>query len=243
MTVLILLRRELLAWLATPAAWIFVVIFLLLTGIQTFWIAGLLPRGRADLLPFFAAHPWLHLLLGAALSMRLWADEIRSGTAELLLTLPVRLREAVLAKFLGAWLLTGLALLLTTPIWGIVSWLGDPDHGVVLAGYLASWLVAGVFLAMGGCASALAGSPVTAFVLTLAIGALHLVAGTPEVLSVLAANAPEALVRGLAALAILPHQETMTRGLLGLRDLAYFGVLTSAWLLLTALVLDLRRVG
>lgn len=243
MTLLILLRRELGAWFATPVAWIFVVIFLLLAGIQTFWLGELIPRGRADLAPFFGAHPWLHLLLGAALAMRLWAEETRSGTAELLLTLPVRLREAVLAKFLGAWLLVALALLLTLPVWLVVEWLGEPDRGVILASYVASWLVAGAFLAMGSCASALAGNQVSAFILTLAFGAAHVLAGLPEFLALLATRAPDVVVQGVAALSILPHFDGMTRGLLELRDLGYFFLLTAAWLLVTMIVLDLRRVG
>lgn len=243
MTLLVLLRRELGAWFATPAAWIFVLIFLLLSGAHTFWVAGLLPRGRADLIPFFELHPWLHLLLGAALSMRLWAEERRSGTAEFLLTLPVRLREAVLAKFLGAWLLVAVALLLTLPLWLVVEWLGDPDRGVIVASYVASWLVAGAFLAMGSCASALAGSQVAAFILTLAFGTAHVLAGLPDFLALIGRHGPDAFVQGLAALSILPHFEGMTRGLLELRDLVYFSVLMAAWLLATMIVLDLRRVG
>jgi ABC-2 type transport system permease protein len=242
-TLLVLLRRELAAWSATPAAWIFLVIFLLLSGTYTFWTEGLLARGRADLLPFFAVHPWLHLMLGAALSMRLWAEETRSGTAEFLLTLPVRLREVVLAKFLGAWLLVALALLLTFPVWLVVEWLGDPDRGAILAGYLASWLLAGVFLAIGSCASALAVSQVAAFITTLALGAAHVVAGLPEFLVLLDEHAPGAVVQGVAALSILPHFEGMTTGLLEFRDVAYFLLLTAAWLLTTMIVLDLRRVG
>ena len=238
-----LLRRELAGWFATPAAWIFVTIFLLLTGVQTFWVAELLPRGRADLEPFFVHHPWLHLLFCAALSMRLWAEERRAGTAELLLTLPVRLREVVLAKFLGAWFLTGVALLLTAPVWLIVAWLGGPDAGVIFSGYLASWLAAGAFLAIGSCASALAASQVSAFILALALSTAHVVVGLPELLALLAERAPDAVVDGLAALSLLGHYERIMRGLVDLRDLAYFGVLTGAWLLLTMIVIDLRRVG
>jgi ABC-2 type transport system permease protein len=242
-TVAVLLHRELTSWLATPAAWIFVTIFLLLTGIQTFWVAELLPRGRADLELFFVHHPWLHLLLCAALSMRLWAEERRAGTAELLLTLPVRLREVVLAKFLGAWLLTGLALLLTCPVWLVVAWLGAPDAGVIVAGYLGSWLVAGAFLAIGSFASALAGSQVAAFILALALGTAHLVVGLPDLLELVGEGAPDAVVEGLAALSPLQHYMRITRGLVDLRDLGYFVVLTGAWLLLTMIVLDLRRAG
>ena len=145
----IIFRRELSSYFATPLAYIFVVIFLIINGIFTFDLGGFYLRGQADLLPFFSFHPWLYLFMVPAIAMTLWADERKTGTIELLLTLPVKLSEAVFGKFLAAWVLTGIALILTFPIWLTVNYLGDPDNGVIIAAYLGSWLMAGGFLAIG----------------------------------------------------------------------------------------------
>src|ERR671932_2557739 len=133
-------RRELASYFATPLAYVFIVIFLVMAGALTFFLGGFFERNQADLQPFFNFHPWLYLVLIPALSMRLWAEERKSGTIEMFLTLPIRLSEAVLGKFLAAWVFAGIALLLTFPFWITVNVLGDPDNGVILAGYLASWL-------------------------------------------------------------------------------------------------------
>ena len=136
--VITITRRELASYFATPLAYVFIVIFLMLSGALTFLLGQWYERGQADLVPFFSFHPWLYMLLGAAIAMRLWAEERRSGTLELLLTMPVTLLQAVLGKFIAAWLVIGAALLLTAPMWLTVSYLGSPDHGVILAGYLGS---------------------------------------------------------------------------------------------------------
>ena len=147
--VLSVFRREFASYFATPLAAVFLVIFLALAGAFTFYLGGFYEAGQADLQPFFRFHPWLYLLLAPAVAMRLWAEERKSGTLELLLTLPLALWQAVLGKFLAAWAFLGLALALTFPMWVTVAWLGDPDHGVIFAGYLGSWLMAGAFLAVG----------------------------------------------------------------------------------------------
>src|ERR1044071_2396460 len=147
-------NRELASYFTTPLAYVFIVIFLVLAGVLTFFVGDFFERGQADLQSFFGFHPWLYLVLIPALSMRLWAEERKSGTIELFLPLPIRLGEAVLGKFLAAWCFAGIALGLTFPFWLTVNFLGQPDNGVILASYLASWLMAGAILAIGGAVSA-----------------------------------------------------------------------------------------
>src|SRR6266581_5037809 len=175
-------RRELRGYFATPLAYLFIVIFLVLAGVLTFFVGNFFDRGQADLQPFFTFHPWLYLVLIPALSMRLWAEERRSGTIELFLTLPVRLSEAVLGKFLAAWVFAAIALALTFPFWLTVNFLGDPDNGVILASYLASWLMAGAILAIGAAVSAATKNQVIAFIVTASVVFVLTVAGTSTVL-------------------------------------------------------------
>src|SRR5690606_27349967 len=159
---------------ATPLAFVFIVIFLLLAGVFAFYLGGFYERGQADLAPFFTYHPWLYLFLIPALSMRLWAEERKSGSIELLMTLPVTVWQAVVGKFLAAWAFTTVALALTFPVWITVNYLGDPDNGVILAGYLGSLLMAGGFLAIGSCISAANRNQVVAFIITVVICFLFL---------------------------------------------------------------------
>jgi len=175
-------RRELASYFATPVAYVFIVIFLVLAGAMTFYYGEFYERGRADLQPFFGFHPWLYLFLVPAIAMRLWAEERKSGTIELLLTLPITMWQAVLAKFLAAWAFVAIALALTFPIWFTVNYLGDPDNGVIVASYLGSLLMAGAFLAIGSCLSAATRNQVVAFILTVVICFLLLMAGFPLVL-------------------------------------------------------------
>src|SRR5215467_7552422 len=152
--ILTIFRRELVSYFSTPLAYVFIVIFLVMAGVLTFFLGNFFDRGQADLQSFFSLHPWLYLVLIPALSMRLWAEERKSGTIELFLTLPVRLWEAVVGKFLAAWCFAGIALALTFPLLLTVNFLGDPDNGVIVAGYIASWLMAGAILALGEAVSA-----------------------------------------------------------------------------------------
>src|SRR5437762_7016892 len=165
-------RRELFSYFATPLAYVFIVMFLVLAGVLTFFVGDFFERGQADLQAFFTFHPWLYLVLSPALSMRLWAEERKTGTIELFLTLPIRLSEAVLGKFLAAWCFAGIALALTFPFWITVNVLGAPDNGVIVASYLASWLMAGAILAIGAAISALTKSQVIAFVIAAAMAFL-----------------------------------------------------------------------
>ena len=173
--------------------------------------------------------------------MRLWAEERKGGTLELLLTQPVSLWQAVLGKFLAAWLFVGVALALTFPVWITVNWLGDPDNGVILAGYVGSWLMAGAFLAIGGCLSALTRSQVVAFVLTVVVCLLLLLAGFPLALDLARALLPQSAVDAISGLSVLTHYQAITRGVLDLRDILYFLYSILAWLLATALVIEIKK--
>ncbi len=234
-------RRELASYFATPLAYVFIVIFLLLSGAFTFWLGGFYERGQADLAPFFNFHPWLYLFLVPAVAMRLWAEERRSGSVELLLTLPVRPGVAVAAKFFAAWTFVGIALALTFPIWVTVSYLGAPDNGAIAAGYIGSLAMAGGFLAIGSCLSAATRSQVIAFILTVVVCFALLLAGYPLVLDAFRGWAPAALVDAIASLSLLTHFQAISKGVLDVRDVLYFAMTIGAWLYATTLVLDLRK--
>ena len=239
--VLAIFKREFGAYFATPLAAVFIVIFLLLAGASTFFLGDFFEIGQADLQVFFRFHPWLYLLLVPAVAMGLWAEERKTGTIELLLTQPVSLWQAVLGKFLAAWALIALALALTFPMWLTVNWLGEPDNGVILASYLGSLLMAGGFLAIGSCLSALSRSSVLAFILIVLACLLFLLAGFPLVLNPLRGFLPQAAVDAASGLSVLTHFQAITRGVLDLRDLSYFvlGILT--WLSATVVVLEIRK--
>ena len=235
------MRRELRSYFVTPVAYVFLVIFLVLAGILTFYGGDFYDRGIADLQPFFVMHPWLYLILVPAVSMRLWAEEAKSGTLELLLTLPINLWQAMLGKFLAAWFFIGLALLLTFPIWITVNYLGSPDNGIIIAGYIGSWLMAGAFLAIGACLSTVTSSQVVAFILTAVVCVLLILAGQSEVLDFFQGTLPRKLVNGIAHLSMLRHYEAIARGVLDVRDLLYFVLTIAAWLTAGVLVLDMKR--
>src|ERR1700719_2671138 len=204
-TVLTISRRELTAYFATPLAYVFIVIFLVMAGILTFFVGNFFERGQADLQPFFTFHPWLYVVLIPALSMRLWAEERRSGTIELFLTLPIRMTEAVIGKFLAAWFFGGIALALTFPFWLTVRFLGDPDNGVILASYLGSWLMAGAILAIGAAVSAATRSQVIALVVTATVVFVLIAAGTSTVLGLFEGWAPQGVVRTVAGASLFGH--------------------------------------
>ncbi|HEX9648037.1 MAG TPA: ABC transporter permease [Alphaproteobacteria bacterium] len=223
-------KRELAGYFATPVAYVFIVIFLFLTGIFTFYLGDFYERGQADLQPFFAWHPWLYLFLVPALGMRLWAEERRTGTIELMMTLPVSVTAAVLGKFLAAWAFTAISLALTFPVWITVNYLGQPDNGVIVAGYLASLLMAGGFLAISACISALTKNQVIAFVVAVVACFLFTVSGLPLVLDAFSAWAPQALVQTIASFSFLTNFADMMRGVIDLRHIVYFGSLIAVWL-------------
>ena len=239
--VLVIFRRELRSYFATPLAYVFIVIFLVLASVFTFQVGGFFERGQADLQPFFRWHPWIYLVLIPAISMRLWAEERNSGSIELLMTLPLQLWQAVLGKFLAAWCFSGVALLLTFPIWITVNFLGSPDNGAILAAYFGSWLLAGGFLAIGTCLSAATRNQVIAFVTAALAGLLFLLSGFPLVLDFVRGVLPSALVDAVASLSFLTHFDAISKGVIDLRDLVYFGALIGFWLAATALVLDMKK--
>ncbi|MBN8738312.1 MAG: ABC transporter permease [Lysobacterales bacterium 69-70] len=234
-------RRELASYFATPVAYVFIVIFLILAGALTFYYGEFYERGRADLQPFFGFHPWLYLFLVPAIAMRLWAEERKSGTIELLLTLPITMWQAVFAKFLAAWAFVGIALALTFPIWITVNYLGDPDNGVIVASYLGSLLMAGAFLAIGSCLSAATRNQVVAFILTVVICFLLLMAGFPLVLGFFQSFLPQGVVDAIAGLSLFTHFQAISKGVIDLRDLIYFALTIAAWLYATAIVIDLKK--
>lgn len=234
-------RREFASYFATPLAFVFIVIFLILVGVFAFYIGGFYERGQADLAPFFSYHPWLYLFLIPALSMRLWAEERKAGTIELLMTLPVTLWQAVLGKFFAAWLFAGLALALTFPMWITVNYLGDPDNGTILAAYIGSFLMAGGFLAIGACISAATRNQVIAFIFTVVVCFLFLLAGFALVLEVFEGWAPQPIIDAIASLSFLTHFTSISKGVIDIRDLLYFGTLIAAWLAANAIVLELKK--
>jgi ABC-2 type transport system permease protein len=237
----IVLRRELASYFATPVAYVFIIIFLVLTSAFTFYMGNLYERGQADLDPFFTFHPWLYLFLIPAISMRLWAEERKSGSIELLMTQPIALWHAVLGKFLAAWLFAGLALVLTFPLWITVAYLGDPDNGAIFAAYIGSFLMAGGFLAIGSCMSALTRNQVIAFILAVVGCFLFLLAGFPLVMDVFSGWAPQAVVNAVASLSFLTHFESISKGVIDLRDLLYFAMLIAFFLIATTVTLDVRK--
>lgn len=236
-------KRELGGYFMTPLATVFIIIFLFLTGIFTFYLGRFFERGQADLQAFFTFHPWLYLFLIPAIAMRLWAEERKSGTVELLLTLPVSLGAAVLGKFLAAWAFTGVALALTFPVWITVNVLGNPDNGVIVAGYFGSLLMAGSYLAIGACISAVTKSQVVAFVISVVVCFLFTVSGLPIVLDFFAGWAPQLILDLIASFSFLTHFTSIVDGVIDLRDIIYFGSLIAVWLFANAVVIDLKKAG
>ncbi len=237
------MRRELSGYFATPVAYVFLIIFLAMSGIFAFYLGNFYERGFADLDPFFRFHPWLYLFLVPAISMRLWAEERRSGTIELLFTLPLTTLQAVLGKFLAAWLFIGLALVLTFPMWLTVNYLGAPDNGVILAAYAGSWLMAGGFLAIGSCMSALTRNQVVAFILSIVLCFLFLLSGLPMVMNLFKGWAPQMVLDGIASLSFLKHFVDISKGVIDLRDLVYFALVTGFWLSANVLILDMKKAN
>jgi ABC-2 type transport system permease protein len=217
------------------------VIFLLVSGWFTFQYGGFYETGQADLASFFYWHPWLYLLLIPALSMRLWAEERKSGSIELLMTLPIETWQAVAGKFLAAWAFTAISLALTFPIWITVNYLGDPDNGVIIAAYIGSALMAGGFLALGACISAATKSQVIAFILSVVLCFALLVPGIAGVQQALSGIAPQWLLDGLAGLGPQAHFDYISKGVIDLRDLVYFTLLIGAALYANTIVLELKK--
>lgn len=234
-------KREWSAYFATPVAYVFVLIFLMMAAAFTFYLGEFYSRGQADLLSFFNFHPWLYLFFMPAIAMGLWSQERQLGTIELLLTLPVTLWQAVLGKFLAAWLFAGLTLALTFPLWITVNYLGSPDNGVIFASYLGSWLMAGAFLAVGSCMSALSRNQIVAFILTVLICFLLMLTGFPLVLDFFRGWTGEGLVDFVASLSFLTHFKGLSRGVVDMRDVLYFLLVMAVWLAATVQILSVKK--
>jgi ABC-2 type transport system permease protein len=239
----VVFRRELAAYFTSPLAFVFIVVFLVLAGGLTFFVGGFFERGEADLRAFFQFHPWLYLFLIPAIGMRLWAEERKTGTVELLLTLPMPPAAAVVGKFLAAWLFAGIALALTAPLWLTVNYLGTPDNGVIAAGYLGSWLMAGGFLVLAACASALTANQVVAFVLGATLCFLFLMSGVDLVQAAFRGWLPPVLLEAIAGFSFLTNFDTIARGLVDLRTVVFFLSLIGFGLAVNTAILALKREG
>ncbi len=240
---LIISKRELESYFTTPLAYVFIVIFLALAGAVTFYFGGFFNRGQADLAAFFSFHPWLYLFLIPAVAMRLWAEERKSGTIELLMTLPVSTTQAVLGKFLASWAFIGIALALTFPMWITVNYLGSPDNGVIVAGYIGSLLMAGAFLAIGCFVSALTRNQVIAFVVAAAVCFLFMMSGLELVQAAFKGWAPNFVVDLVASLSFLTHFDGIMKGVIDLRDLIYLISAMAVFLFANVIVIDLKKGG
>ncbi|MCF7848063.1 MAG: ABC transporter permease [Kiritimatiellales bacterium] len=240
--VLAIAKREWRSYFDSPVAYVFIIIFLMLAGFFTFSVSRFYEAGQATLSGFFTWHPWLYMILVPAVAMRLWAEERRSGTIELLFTVSVTPIQALLGKFIAAWLFLALALALTFPLVITAVYLGAPDLGVVFSGYFGSMLLAGAYLSVGMFTSALTRNQVISFILAVVIGLFLILAGFPPVTDLLARWAPVWLVDGVAAFSFMSHYETLQRGIIDLRDLAYFASVMAFMLLATQAVLK-SKVG
>jgi ABC-2 type transport system permease protein len=241
--ILCITKRELSGYFASPVAFVFIVIFLLLTGFFTFMVSGFFERGEANLEPFFTWHPWLYLFLVPAVGMRMWSEERRLGTIELLLTMPVTPWQAIVGKFLAAWAVIGLALGLTFPVWITVNYLGHPDNGVILASYIGSLLMAGAYLAITAMTSAATRSQVVAFIVSVVIGLFLILAGYPPVTNLLVQWAKPWLVDGIAAFSVMTHFASVQKGVIDSRDILFFLSLIGFSLFTTSVIIRAHRAG
>jgi ABC-2 type transport system permease protein len=240
-SMLAIIKRELQGYFSTPIAYVFIVIFLILSGVFTFYDGGLYERNQSDLIPFFNFHPWLYLFLVPAVSMRMWSEERRSGNIELLMTLPVKQSNLVLGKFFSAWLFIAIALILTFPIWLSINYLGQPDNGLIFASYIGSLLMSGAFLAIGSCVSVASKNQVIAFILTAVICFVFLLAGMPIVLDFFSFWLPQFLVDSIASTSFLTHYASINKGVLDLGDIVYFFLVIFVWIYATSIVLDIKK--
>jgi ABC-2 type transport system permease protein len=238
-----ILRREFYGYFRSPVGYVFMVIFLLASVGCTFFIGELYESNQANLIPFFTFLPWLYLVLVPAIGMRLWAEERRSGTIELLFTLPVDTFEAVLAKFTAGWGFLMITTALTFPLWITVSYLGDPDHGVIVASYIGSFLMGGAFLAVSSLTSALTKNQVISFILGVIVNFVLVLCGWGVFSGALSAFLPTVLVDAVAALGYMPHFMSITKGVIDSRDVFYFGLVMAAALLLNSAVLDNNKAS
>ena len=238
-----IVKRELASYFTSPVAYVFLVIFLLLTGFFTFTAGNFFERGEASLAAFFGWHPWLYLVLVPAVGMRLWAEERRSGTMELLLTMPVAPWQAIFAKFVASWIFLALALALTFPTVITVNVLGDPDNGAIAAGYLGSFFLAGAYLAVTCMTSAMTRNQVVAFILSVVICLFLILAGFNPVTDLMVRWASPALVDTVAAFSVVTHFDGFQRGVIDSRDVFFFLSVMAFALFATGVIIRGHRAG
>lgn len=242
---LAIFKREFAGYFGTPVAAVFIFIFLLFLFGLTFFFGFYTGEqtDQADLQRFFFLHPWIFLFFIPAISMRLWSEERRVGTIELLMTLPVTTMQAVIGKFLAAWCFAGLALLLSMSIWFTVNYLGEPDNGVIFAGYIGSMFMAGAYLAIGAFTSALTKNQVISLVLSVLVCATFVFAGTNMITGPLATILPQVAIDTIRSFSFLTHFDGITKGLIDLRDVIFFGSLMICFLFANALVIDAKKAA
>lgn len=238
-----IMMRELRSYFGSPVAYVFIVIFLVLIGAFTFFISSFYEMEQADLRAFFQWHPWLFLLLCPVLAMRLWAEERRMGTMELILTLPITLGQAILGKFLAAWIFLGIALGLTFPLAVTVAYLGDPDMGIVFCGYIGSFFLGGVYLSVGSMTSSLTRNQIISFVLAAVICLFFVLAGWPPVTEPLSVWLPKWFVDVVAGASIMTHYHSMQKGVIDFRDLLYYFSVIFFMLFANGVILRARRAA
>jgi ABC-2 type transport system permease protein len=236
-------KRELASYFTSPVAYVFLVIFLLLTGFFTFTAGNFFERGEASLAAFFGWHPWLYLILVPAVGMRLWAEERRSGTLELLLTMPITTAQAIVGKFLASWVFLAVALALTFPFIITVNILGDPDNGMIAAGYVGSLFLAGAYLAIVCMTSAMTRNQVVAFILAVVICLFLVIAGFNPVTDLMVRWASPAVVDTVAAFSVVTHFDGFQRGVIDVRDVAFFLSVIGFALFATGLIIRGHRAG
>jgi ABC-2 type transport system permease protein len=238
-----IMKRELGGYFTSPIAYVFLVIFLLLTGFFTFTVGNFFERGEASLVSFFTWHPWLYLFLVPAVGMRLWSEERRLGTLELLLTLPITAWQAIVGKFLASWLFLALALALTFPVVITVNWLGDPDNGVIVSGYVGSLLLAGAYLAISCMTSAMTRNQVISFILSVMICLFLILAGYTPVTDLLTRFANPVVTQTIASFSVMTHFEAFQRGVLDTRDVVFFASVIGFALFATGVIIRNQRAG
>ncbi len=234
-------RRELADYFFTPVAYVFLVIFLAFSGAVTFYVGEFFERGQADLASFFEFHPWLYLIFAPALGMRLWSEERKTGTLQLLLTLPISIGEAVIAKFLASWTFIAVALLMTSPIWITVNYLGQPDNGVILASYIGSWIMAGAFLAISSCMSAFSQNQVITFVLAIIVSMIFMFGGLSTIQVILAEWLPHVILQTLASMNFIYRFESIMKGVVSLSSAVFFLSTAILFLYFTVVVVQVRK--
>lgn len=238
-----IMKRELGGYFTSPIAYVFLVIFLILTGFFTFTVGNFFERGEASLVSFFTWHPWLYLFLVPAVGMRLWSEERRLGTMELLLTMPITTWQAIVGKFLASWLFLALALALTFPVIITVNYLGSPDNGVIVAGYVGSLMLSGAYLAISCMTSALTRNQVISFIVSVVICLFFILAGYTPVTDLLTRWANPVVVNVIAAFSVMTHFEGFQRGVLDTRDILFFVSLMGFTLFTTGVVIRNQRAG